>query len=209
MTADDLFPEFPQLQTERLILKEFIPEFAADIFMLLMDERVSMHETREPFNEILQAERYVKARLFVTRERREGIIWAISPMDGDEVIGDIGYAPQHGLNAEIGFKLRPDYWNQGLITEAVLSVAQFLFTQTDTIRIEAITRSNNFASIRVLEKCGFQEKGFLRQCEHHNGKSYDMVMYSLLRQEFRVKFAKRKLNMTTPWGLGIPLGKGD
>jgi [ribosomal protein S5]-alanine N-acetyltransferase len=184
--TDDVFPQFPQLESDRLILKEFKPEFWKDIFTLLSDERVSEHETREPFIKLSQAEQYVKARLFITRERREGIIWAISRKEEDDVIGDIGYAPHHKLNAEIGFKLQPAYWNQGLMTEAVLIVVQFLFTETETLRIEAMTRPKNYGSIKVLEKCGFQKEGILRKCEHHQGESWDMGMYSLLKEEFDV-----------------------
>ena len=59
----------------------------------IRDASVCEHETRQPFTELAQAERYVKARLFITKENREGIIWAISPPDAETVIGDIGYAP--------------------------------------------------------------------------------------------------------------------
>lgn len=183
MSTDSLFSEFPQLETKRLALKEFKSEFVADIFKLLSDQRVSAHETRQPYTEISQAERYVKARLFITRKREEGIIWAIALKDIDEVIGDIGYAPHNGFNAEIGFKLRPDCWNQGIMTEAIAALTKFLFANIGTIRIEAMSRPENMASIRVLEKSGFQKEGILRQCEHHNGISHDMVMYSLLNRE--------------------------
>ncbi len=184
MTIDELFAQFPQLETERLVLKEFKPEHAADIFKLLSDERVTRHEAREPLTGLEQAERYVHLRQFITRKKSEGIIWAMSPQDGDEVIGDIGYTPHHGHNAEIGFKLRPDHWSGGLMTEAIHAVARFLFTQTETRRIEATTRPLNIAAARALEKTGFQKEGVMRECEHHQGQSYDLAMYSLLKREF-------------------------
>lgn len=184
MTTDELFDQFPQLETERLVLKEFKPEHAADIFKLLSDKRVTRHETREPFTELEQAESYVRARQF-TSQKSEGIIWAMSLRDSDEVIGDIGYRPHHGHNAEIGFKLRPDHWSEGLMSEALSAVVHFLFTQTETRRVEATTRPLNIAAATVLEKAGFQQEGVMRECEHHQGRSYDLAMYSLLKREFQ------------------------
>ena len=186
MIADDLFEEFPKLGTERLSLKEFKPEFAQDIFKLLSDEGVSNHEARAPFTDLAQAERYIHYREFITRKKSEGIIWAISLRGRDEVIGDIGYSPHHGYNAEIGFKLRSDYWRQGLMTEAIRAVIRFLFSQTDAHRIEATTRPGNLAATSVLEKNGFQKEGIMRECEHHKGQSYDLVMNSLLRREYQI-----------------------
>jgi [ribosomal protein S5]-alanine N-acetyltransferase len=185
MVTEELFTEFPTLETNRLVLQEFQPEFATDIFKILSNVNVNQFETREPFTELSQAERYVKARLFITREKREGIIWTIALKGSTEIIGDIGYAPHHGCNAEIGFKLRPDYWNKGLITEAIKAVDHFLFTQIGINRIEATTRLENIASARVLAKNGFQKEGTLRECEHYQGKFYDLVMYSLLKREYQ------------------------
>jgi len=186
MTADELFAEFPQLETERLILREFKQVHAEDVFKLLSDERVTRYESREPFTRLEQAQGYVRWREFVTRKKSEGIIWAMSPRDRDEVIGDIGYNPQHRFNAEIGFKLRPDHWNKGLMSEALCAVVHFLFTRTEIKRIEALTRPENLASARVLEKSGFQKEGVLRECEHHKGESHDMAVYALLKREYDV-----------------------
>ena len=185
MTTDELFAKFPQLETKRLVLREFKPEHARDVFKLLSDERVTRYESRDPFTELAQAERYVHYLEFITRKKSEGIIWAISPKDQDEVIGDIGYGPHHGFNAEIGFKLRPDYWNQGLMTEAIRAVIRFLFTQTEIKRIEATTRPENLAAATVLEKNGFQKEGVMRECEHHKDQSHDLAMYSLLKREYK------------------------
>jgi ribosomal-protein-alanine N-acetyltransferase len=178
----DRFDRFPELATERLRLRQYHQSHADDVFRLLGNPLVTRYEVRQPFTAPQQAERYVRDREFVTRERSEGIIWAISLRGDDEVIGDIGYTPD-GLNAEVGFKLHPDHWNQGLISEALAAVVRFLFTETDTLRVEALARPANAASRAVLLKSGFRPEGLLRECEHDADGSHDMQMYSLLRRE--------------------------
>jgi ribosomal-protein-alanine N-acetyltransferase len=184
MKNDQLFTEFPELLTERLHLLEYKQDYIGDVYKILSDERVSRFETREPFTKIAQAKRYVEVREFITREKSEGIIWAISTNLQNEIIGDIGYYPHHLHNAEIGFKLRYDFWNKGIMTEALEAVTQFLFTKTDTKRIEATTRPDNEAARRVLEKNDYIMEGIMRECEHHKDESFDLVMYSILKREY-------------------------
>ncbi len=189
MTDNDLFAKFPQLETERLILKEYLPDFKEDVYKLLSDPEVLRHETREPFTELAQAERYISYRTFVTRKKSEGIIWAMFLKDQDELIGDIGYNHRSEYNTAIGYKLRPDHWNRGLMTEAIRGVVNFLYAETETIRIEAATRVDNLASVKVLVNNGFQKEGVLRSIEHFKGQSFDMILYSLLRGEYAAQEA--------------------
>jgi ribosomal-protein-alanine N-acetyltransferase len=109
-----------------------------------------------------------------------GVIWAIRLIEEPTVVGDIGYNPNHDHNAEISFKLHHELWNHGHITEPLLAVVEFVFRHTAAIRIEAMARPENVASLRVLEKAGFATEGIMRSCEHFEGRSYDMAMHSLL-----------------------------
>lgn len=57
---------------------------------------------------------------------------------------------------EIGYVLSKDYWGQGLMTEAVKEVLQYLF---ETENLDAVLCSHylkNTRSARVQEKCGFR-----------------------------------------------------
>lgn len=184
MTTEELFDQFPRLETKRLELIKFQPEFAQEFFELLRDPRVNQHETREPFTELTQAERYVHYRQFITRKKSEGIIWAVSLRRHNEVIGDIGYNPQGEFIAEVGFKLHPDYWNQGLMSEALQAVIGFLFKKTNSRRIEAFTRPANRAAASVLTKNSFQNEGVLRECQYFKDESYDLALYALLKCEY-------------------------
>jgi ribosomal-protein-alanine N-acetyltransferase len=55
---------------------------------------------------------------------------------------------------ELGYVLKPQYWGQGLATEAARAVADWTFANTGVDHIIAFTDPQNFGSQRVLERIG-------------------------------------------------------
>lgn len=84
--------------------------------------------------------------------------------------------------AEMGYYVGESYWGSGLGTSAVKQVCNYIFNNTDIIRIFAEPFAYNVASCRVLEKAGFQFAGLLRNNAIKNGKVLDMKMYSLIKE---------------------------
>jgi ribosomal-protein-alanine N-acetyltransferase len=70
------------------------------------------------------------------------------------------------------------------MTEAVKPILQYGFEQMNLNRIEACTGPENVASIKILQKFGFKQEGYLRQ--HYYGKDqiYDSLIFSLLKAEY-------------------------
>lgn len=103
-----------------------------------------------------------------------------------KVIGSIGAFRQgniHRQTAELGYYIAEEYWGKGIMTKAVKQLCDYVFSNTDIIRIYAEPFADNAASCRVLEKAGFQLEGILRSNAVKNGKVLDMKMYSLLKSE--------------------------
>ena len=101
-------------------------------------------------------------------------------------IGSIGIFRQeniHRQTAELGYYIAEEYWGKGIMTEAVRQICEYVFSESDIIRIYAEPFAYNIASCRVLEKAGFQYEGTLRSNAVKNGKVLDMKMYSLLKEE--------------------------
>mgnify|MGYP001079059979 CR=1 FL=1 len=104
----------------------------------------------------------------------------------ERVVGSIGVFRQsniHRQTAEMGYYIAEGYWGKGIMTEAVKQTCEFVFGNSDIIRIYAEPFAYNTASCRVLEKAGFQYEGTLRSNAVKNGKIIDMKMYSLLKEE--------------------------
>ena len=104
----------------------------------------------------------------------------------DKVIGSIGVFRQqntHRQTAEMGYYIAEEYWGKGIMTDAVKQICNYVFKNSDILRIYAEPFAYNTGSCRVLEKAGFQYEGTLRNNAVKNGKVIDMKMYSLLMEE--------------------------
>ena len=104
----------------------------------------------------------------------------------NKVIGSIGVFRQqniHRQTAEMGYYIAEEYWGKGIMTDAVKQICEYVFKNSDILRIYAEPFAYNTGSCRVLEKAGFQYEGTLRNNAVKNGKVIDMKMYSLLREE--------------------------
>ncbi len=120
------------------------------------------------------------ARLFIYLARRNpsGIFLAIE-FEG-VVIGGIAIHRQNDVRrrtAEIGYWLSEPYWGHGIATEAVSALVPVAYQSFDIVRLQAGIFSNNQASMRVLEKCGFQREAVHSNAFFKNGELLDEVMY--------------------------------
>jgi len=115
---------------------------------------------------------------------------------GGKVIGSISVFRKenvHRLTAELGYYIAEPYWNKGIMTEAVRQMCEFVFTNTDIVRIFAELYAHNAASCRVLEKAGFQFEGVLRKNALKNGQTVDAKMYAALRPTVIRKLGKEDI----------------
>lgn len=121
----------------------------------------------------------------LSADKNETFAFAI--MVDDKVVGSIGIFRQgniHSQTAELGYYIAEEYWSKGIMTEAVKQICEYVFANSDIIRIYAEPFAYNIASCRVLEKVGFQYEGTLRSNAVKNGKVIDMKMYSLIKEEY-------------------------
>lgn len=108
--------------------------------------------------------------------------WAI--VVDDKVIGSIGVFRKeniHDRTAEMGYFIKEQYWGKGIMTKVIKDVCQYIFENTNIIRIFAEPFAYNIGSCKVLEKSGFQLEGILRKNAIKNGKVLDMKIYSIIK----------------------------
>lgn len=102
----------------------------------------------------------------------------------DRAVGSIGVFRKeniHKRTAEMGYYIAEPYWGKGLGTSAVQQVSNYIFQNTDIVRIFAEPFAYNTASCRILEKSGFALEGTLRGNAVKNGRMIDMKMYALVK----------------------------
>ncbi|MGB0212705.1 GNAT family N-acetyltransferase [Algiphilus sp.] len=110
--------------------------------------------------------------------------WAIEHRG--ELVGGIGVTVQSGWRrhlAEIGYWLGEPYWGRGLAAEAVRRVTAAIFGNPDIRKIYAPVLGANRASMRVLEKNGYQREGVLREEVFKRGQYHDLHIFATLRTE--------------------------
>ena len=111
--------------------------------------------------------------------------WVIE-LDG-QPIGNVSVVRSSDKDerAELGYCMGRAFWNQGIMTEAVRAIIDFLFETVGLNRVEIWGSVFNPASGRVAEKCGLTREGIWRQYHRvPDGTFHDVVCYSILREEW-------------------------
>lgn len=118
---------------------------------------------------------------------KDKITLAICLKENNEYIGNASFTDIDWINRSaktstlIGEK---QYWSKGLATEAKILLLKFAFYERGFNRIWATILEDNIASQRMNEKCGYKKEGLLRQAVYKNGKFHNLVVMSVLKEEF-------------------------
>ncbi len=181
---DSVFETFPKLITERLVLEEIDYAVAQDLFEIRSDERVVKYLDREKHKTVEDTQEMITI-IMRSYNEKTGINWIIKNRTTLEVIGYIGYWRlfRERVRGEIGFALKPEFWQKGIMSEALLKVIEFGFKKFGLHSIEGNVNPNNISSIRLLEKIGFKKEAYYREDYLFNGKFQDSAIYSLLETD--------------------------
>ena len=119
------------------------------------------------------------------RELREHVGYAffLCRASDDALIGGLTLTNvRRGVtqSCAIGYWVGAPYAGQGYMTAAVRAVTGFAFDGLRLHRVEAACLPSNAASIRVLEKAGFQREGLARRYLKINGAWQDHILFASL-----------------------------
>jgi RimJ/RimL family protein N-acetyltransferase len=111
----------------------------------------------------------------------------IEKKDGTKIglVSHFNMLAPYGKMQEIGYALVPSERGKGYCTEATQLMLDYLFLSKDIDRIQATTHVGNVASQKVLEKAGFKREGTLRKAIQSRGEWTDLVIFSILREEWK------------------------
>lgn len=113
--------------------------------------------------------------------------WGLALRDTNKLIGTVTLFNLSLSNgrAEIGYAMGSAHWGHGYMNEALKALIVHAFDVMDFRRLEADVDPRNTASIRTLERLGFQREGFLRERWHVGGELQDAFFYGLLKREWQ------------------------
>ena len=168
----------PTLYTERLILRSFTLEDAADVKRLASDPDVaSTTDVMEQPCEDETAEEWIQ---WCHKEFEKGAManFAITLRTDGTLIGTVGLfwirLPYN--DASLGYWIGKPYWNCGYATEAAKAVVAYGFREHDLDLIYADYYKRNPASGRVMQKIGMHYAYDLSE--------EDRIRYRILKSEF-------------------------
>lgn len=111
--------------------------------------------------------------------------WAIVQKETGEPIGSIAvvHLDESVGMAHVGYCIGRTWWRQGITTEALRAVIDFLFDTVEVNRVECRHDPRNPNSGKVMRKCGMRYEGTLRSADRNNQGLCDACYYGLLRSE--------------------------
>jgi len=177
--------EIPVLETPRLRLRPLELEDAAGIFAIHSDPQALEYWGNDLISLPSEAATLVQANLEWV-EAGQCYYWAIEQKAIAGLIGTctLFRIDDQNRRAEAGYILNREYWEQGLMSEAVEVMIDYAFNTLELHRLEADTDPENAASLALLKKFGFKREGIFRERWLVQGKWHDSDMLGLLRSEY-------------------------
>lgn len=176
--------ELPSLETERLLLRPLSMLDLEFVFRHFSDPEVNRYLLdEEPVTTREQAQSIID--FYSLPGRKSYNRWVIVRKTDMRAIGTCGYHQWQTAHhrAEIGYDLEKASWRQGIMTEALRTMLSYGFERMGLNRVEALVYIENDASIRLLERLGFQKEGLLRQYFRRGENYYDHWLLSLLKAD--------------------------
>jgi len=178
------------LETERLILRHFKKDDLEQIYRNCWNDpdvwKWTRYEPMDSIDDVIVLNNIFTDFWFSKYERLDNYDWALQLKSSGEVIGRL-----KGVNLderlwqiEMAYELGQNWWNQGLMTEAVKAAIDFFFGSVGFNRVYATHAHENPASGKVMQKCGMVYEGTARQTVRCNNGIFDSVSYAILADDY-------------------------
>lgn len=147
-------PSSAVLETERMMLRELVPEDVDDLMLIFSDPEAMRYYPSTKSRE--EAERWIR---WVTGsyEQNGFGLWACVLKETGELCGQCGLMPQEvegRREVEVGYLFVREFWGRGLATEAARASRDSGFEQLGRRRLVSLINPQNIPSRRVAERIG-------------------------------------------------------
>ncbi len=178
-------PGMPVLDTARLRLRPFTLADAPEVQRLAGAREIAATTLRipHPYPDGV-AEGWILSHPGAW-ERGDELNLAIARLEDGALLGAIGLAlALADARAELGYWIGVPFWGRGYATEAARALVAYGFEVLHLERIHACHFAGNPASGRVLRNAGMIHEGTQRRHVVKWGRTEDLELYGMLREEF-------------------------
>jgi RimJ/RimL family protein N-acetyltransferase len=163
------------LETERLVLRELVPEDASFMLELLNDPAYILNIADRGVRDVEGARRYLEERWRASYAEHGFGLWAVVHRETGACTGLCGLVRREGLDdVDIGYAFLPAFRGQGFAVESALGVKAHARNVVGLTRLVAIVSPGNDRSVRVLERLGMRFERTLRL----PGDTSDVLLYA-------------------------------
>ncbi|MGW7230793.1 GNAT family N-acetyltransferase [Streptomyces cyaneofuscatus] len=133
---------------------------------------------------------------------RERLVSYVEDRDRDDFLillpddTPIGHTALHSQDfadgtAEAYLLLAAEHRGKGYGADALAALTDLAFGELPLHRVEAVTHTDNAASLATLKKAGFTQEGVRRSSCLHRGRRHDNALLALLRTEWEAQTRPR------------------
>jgi ribosomal-protein-alanine N-acetyltransferase len=141
------------LETPRFTIRQWKPEDAEELWMVIADPRVHQYTGDIPWT-LERTTKYIQLMLEKDFRTLEVFHGACVLKSNSKIIGFTGLNPYLAKQPELEWQFGVPYWGKGYATEIGKAVIEAAFATTDIERIYGMVNPQNKASMRVMEKIG-------------------------------------------------------
>ena len=167
-----------EIVTSRLKLRSARPDDLEAMHAVLSDPRATRWWSTPPHETLDETRAWLDSMIANGPDQPDFVI----ERDG-VVIGKAGFWKL----PEVGYILHPDHWGLGFAGEAVEAAIGHVFATRDIEELTADVDPENAASIRLLERLGFNRTGFAERTWNIAGEWKDSLYYGLSRADWRTR----------------------
>lgn len=164
-----------RIETERMVITEFDLSMAECVHRNSLDEDNRRFVPDEVFETVEDAKETIEFLMSVYESAEEPLVYPVLLKD-ETNIGYVQLVPiEEGF--EVGYHIGKEYTNNGYATEALIAFLNEIMPKKNLDKVYGICMSENIASKKVLEKCGFKKE--YEGIGEYQGESRQIAKYVL------------------------------
>lgn len=166
------------LETERLVLREYVQSDFDALYAILSDPETMRHYPK-PYDKD-GTQRWLNWS-FGNYQKHGFGLWAIELKESGAFIGDCGITMQPIDGAwlpEIGYHISKHHWRQGYAKEAARAVRDWCFTHTDFDAVYSYMTASNVASYSTAASVG------MTRIQQYDDDGVPHFVYRLTREDW-------------------------
>lgn len=164
-----------RIETERLIITKFDLSMAESVHKNSLDEDNRRFVPDEVFETVEEAKETIEFLMSCYESEEGPLVYPVLLKD-DTNIGYVQLVPiDKGF--EVGYHIAKEFTGNGYATEALTAFVEYEKAEKNLDKVYGICVSENVASQKVLEKCGFTKE--YEGIGDYQGESTEIAVYWL------------------------------